>query len=339
MFSYLFPKGSLGIEITTKYVRFVEITKRNNLFRIENFGRIRIPSDTFSEGVLEKKEYLVSILTKILEESRQKNIHIVLPGELQQFFYLIIPKVDTSTIVSEIIFGLKENVLFHEGRDEIIDWHLLGKEEGAMTVRAVSAPALWFRDFKPVLSVLKKATVRIERANQAAIIASHKPDIPEPFLHIQFGDDFTSLSIVEHGKVVVYQELPLSTHRFLLEVQKKLTQPSLVASGYLSHLGILGADVFDFSQGVIKSLSVPVDHALLEYGRNTGNHVRAITLGGVFGSYKGVADLLSKHLRTPTVPAYPWKTFDPRFDESIFDMKKSETLEYLVALGLAIEGQ
>lgn len=338
MFSYLFPKGSLGIEITTKYVRFVHLTQKRDVFHIENFGRILVPQDTFQDGVLKKPEYLRAIFKKILQESSEREIRVSLPGESQQFFLLMIPKGGKDSLVDEIVFALKENVLFHEGRDEIVDVRILGEEEGSITVRAVSASLSWYKHMRETLDILRKKNLHIERASQSAITASLSHSARMPRLHIQFGDDMSSYSIVDHGKVVRYQEFPFSTHRFLLEVQKRLTKPSAVASSYLAHLGILGADVRDFGEEVIRPIAFIVDHAMTEFGRDTGKAIQEVSLGGVFGGYKGVSLLFSKHLRISVHSAYPWKTFDPRFDDSIFDMKKSESLEYLSALGLAIDG-
>lgn len=339
MLSYLFPKGSLGIEITTKYIRFVHLVKKGERFHLENFGRLAISQDVFLDGVLKKHEDLKMTLKRILRESQEKQIRITIPGDSQRFFFLKLPQGNTESLVDDIVFHLKEHVLFHEGKDELIDVRILDTNPDFVSVRAVSAPLAWFRNFKPVLSVFSRSNIHIEGQNQSAIFASQKKDESKnPRLHVQFGDDASSFSVVQDEKIVSYQEFPFSTHRFLLEVQKRLTKPSSVASSYLAHLGILGADVRDFSEDVIKPIASLLDHAILEYGRETGKTIQEVTLGGTFGGYKGVSHLFSKHLRISVHEAYPWKTFDPRFDDSIFTMKKNETLEYLSALGLALDG-
>ncbi len=339
MLSYLFPKGSLGIEITTKYIRFVHLVKKGDRLHLENFGRLAIPQDVFLDGVLKKSEDLKMMLKKILSEAREKQIRITIPGDSQRFFFLRLPQGNTESLVSDIVFHLKEHVLFHEGKDELIDVRILETNSDSVSVRAVSAPLSWFRSFKPVLSAFSRYNLHVEGQNQSSVFASYKKDESKsPELHVQFGDDVSSFSVVEHGKIVSYQEFPFSTHRFLLEVQKRLTKPSQVASSYLAHLGILGADVREFSEDSIKPVAFLLDHAISEYGRETGKTIQEVTLGGTFGGAKGVADIFSKHLRLAVREAYPWKTFDSRFDDSIFTMKRSETLEYLAALGLALDG-
>lgn len=339
MLSYLFPKGSLGIEITTKYIRFVHLVKKGERFHLENFGRLAVPQDVFLDGVLKKPGDLKIILKKILNEVSEKQIRITIPGDSQRFFFLKLPQGNTESLVSDIVFHLKEHVLFHEGKDELIDVRILETNPDSVSVRAVSAPLFWFRNFKPVLSVFSRSNVHIEGQNQASVFASYKKDQSKsPRLHVQFGDDTSSFSVVEHEKIISYQEFPFSTHRFLLEIQKRLTKPSQVASSYLAHLGILGADVREFSEDTIKPIAFLLDHAILEYGRETGKIIQEVTLGGTFGGHKGIAEVFSKYLRLSVHEAYPWKTFDHRFDDSIFTMKKGETLEYLTALGLALDG-
>lgn len=339
MFSYLFPKGSLGIEITTKYVRFVHLSKRGDKFRLENFGRIMLQTDIFFEGVLKKPEELYRVLKNILRESHEKQIRISIPGDSQRFFSLKLPQGNTESLVDDIIFHLKEHVLFHEGKDALADVRIINTDEDSVFVRTVVVPLAWFQSFKKVLSVFSKSNLHIEGSNQASVLASYKKEESKGSrLHVQFGDDTSSFSVIEHGKIVSYQEFPFSTHRFLLEVQKRLTKPSEVASSYLSHLGILGADVREFSENSIAPIAFLLDHAILEYGRETGNTIQEVTLGGTFGGYRGVSQIFTKHLRISVHEAYPWKTFDYRFDDSIFAMKKHETLEYLTALGLSLDG-
>lgn len=339
MLSYLFPKGSLGIEITTKYVRFVHLVKKGDRFHLENFGRLAISQDVFVDGILKKTEDLKIVLKKILSEAQEKQVRITIPGESQRFFFLKLPQGNTESLIDDIVFHLKEHVLFHEGKDDLIDVRILETNPDFVSVRAVAAPLAWFKNFKPVLSVFSRSNVHIEGQNQSAILASDKNGgSKNPRLHVQFGDDMSSFSVIQDGKITSYQEFPFSTHRFLLEVQKRLTKPSSVASSYLAHLGILGADVRDFAEDVIKPVTSLLDHAILEYGRETGSTIQEVTLGGTFGGYKGVSHLFSKHLRINVREAYPWKIGDSCFDESIFTMKKSETLEYLTALGLALDG-
>jgi len=338
MLSLFSSKGSLGVEITTKYIRFVQIKKRGDFLILKNFGRTSIPGDVFVEGELQKPEVLAGLVKKILQETGGETVHFTLPGGSQNFFNLSIREVSEKEIIPEVVLRLKENVLFNEGRDTIVDINILGKESKTITLRAVSTSSEWFLDYTPILSLFNKKIVHIERANQAALTAYAKTNKSVPTLHVQFGDDMSSISVVHNNKIISYQEIPFASYRFLIEIQKRLTKPSHTSSSYLATLGVLGADVREFSEKVLKPIAVVLDHVITEYGRESGNYIESVSLGGAFGGYKGVSGILSKHVRLPVAPAYPWHPFDPRFDESIYDMKKSETLEYLVSLGLAIEG-
>lgn len=335
MFSYLFPKGGLGIEITTKYIRFVHLVKKGDLFHLKDFGRISIPQDVFVDGILEKQEVLKSSLKKILRETGEKQVRLIIPAESQKFFLLDLSKKSNHSLVEDIIFKLKENVSFQFGKDEIADIKILERNNSHITVRAVTLSSSEYKNFISMFKIFRKDSFHLERGSHTTITASLKQDTKMPRLHVQFGDDFSSYSIISKGKIVAYQEFPFSTYRFLLEVQKRLTKPSDIASSYLSQLGVLGADVRTFSEDVIKPIGFILDHAITDFGRDTGEAIQEVTIGGAFGGYKGVSEIIEKYLRINVKIAYPWKMFDSRFDDSIFEMKKQETLEYLPALGLA----
>jgi len=338
MFSHLFSKGSLGIEITTKYIRFVHLIKKDELMHVKDFGRIVVPQNIFSDGVLKDTDGMKILLKKILKKSNAEETRLTIPVLSQRFFLITLPGYDPKTLSDDIIFHLKEHVLFHHEKDELVEMRVVSKGSHSTTVRVVVVLREEYANFKMALKVFQGTNFHFERGNQAAVLASLQEHTKMPRLHVQFGDDSSSYSVIDNGKVVVYQEFPFSTHHFLLEAEKRITKPGVTAGQYLSQLGIFGADVREFSEDSIKPIAFVLDHAIVEYGRETGKKIQEVSLGGVFGGYKGVSMLFSKQLRLPVVEAYPWKTFDPRFDESIFEMKKSETLEYLSALGLALDG-
>lgn len=336
MFGIFSKKRGLGIEITEKYIRFCEIEKTGDFLSLRRFGRLGIPVGVFSDMGLQNPHRLAELVQDIVNDSKSKTVRIVLPGESQKFFNLLVPKSSSKEIIEHVIHGLKENVSFNEGVDDVIDIHILAKEEGTLSIRAVTASKQFKQEYIPTLQVFEKYDTHIERANQAALVA-FAGDIEKASLHIQFGDVFSSVSVIFAGRVVEYQEIPFSTYRFLSEIQKKLTKPSHTSSNYLSTLGMYGADVRDFAESTIKPLGVVIDHVMTSFGQREGTSIEKITLGGTFAGYKGVSQMLSRHVRAEVSPAHPWHPFDPRFDETIYQMKKSETLEYLVTLGLAIE--
>jgi len=336
MFGFLSKKRGLGIEITEKYIRFCEIEKNGDFLSLRRFGRLSIPVGVFSGTNIENPHMLSELVQSILNDSKSKVVRIVLPGESQKFFNLLVPKSSSGEIIEHVIHGLKENVSFNEGQDEVVDIHILAKEDKVLSVRAATATREFKHNYTPVLHIFERYDAHIERANQAALVAFAGEDSGSS-IHVQFGDMFTSISIISGSRVVEYQEIPFSTYRFLLEVQKKLTKPSHTTSNYLTTLGVYGADVRDFAEQAIAPLGIVIDHAISNFSQKQNSTIGKITLGGAFAGYKGVSDMLSRYVRAEVSPAYPWHPFDPRFDETIYQMKKSETLEYLVTLGLAIE--
>lgn len=332
MFNWFAKKSGLGIEITTKYIRFVEITENKNLLTLARFGRVKIPISVFEES---RSDELVSLVQPILDASRTRRVRLVLPDESIRFFSVLVPHVSSKELKEQVVLGLKENLSYHEYDDEILDMHVIAKENGVLTVRVAVIAKKSQAMFAPLLASMKKYDVHIERASQAALVGS-SGDTERPRVHIQFGDDFCSISGVFDGAVRMYQEIPFSTYRFLAEVQKRLTQPSHTASSYLSHLGIYGADVTDFSQQAFKAFGVVLDHALSDFGLRFNVRIETITLGGMCAGYRGVDQMIGSMARVPVTLSYPWHPLDSRFDDSIYSMKKQETLEYLAALGLAV---
>lgn len=333
MFNLFSKNIGLGIEISTKYIRFVEVQERNRIRSVLRFGRVKIPTSVFED---KKYEELAEILQPILKNSQAKNIRVVLPDESIRFFTLLIPKVSQKEILEHIVLGLKENVSYHEGKDALLDYNILTEENGVWTVRTATISKESQEMFKPVLGLLQKYNFHIERANQAALVGAGG-DTEMPSIHVQFGDDFCSVSGVFGSSVQMYQEIPFSTYRFLTEIQKRLTQPSHTASTYLSTIGVYGADTVSFVSETLKPFEVVLDHAIASFGKKTNTKIEKITLGGMFAGYKGVDQMIGKMVRVPTFAAYPWHPLQTNFDDTIYEIKKHETLEYLVALGLSLE--
>lgn len=332
MFNLFAKNIGLGIEISTKYVRYSEVLQEKGVQTLVRFGRVKISQTNDSE--YPDYEEIANIIKPILKDSQAKKVRVVLPEDTISFFNLLIPKVSSKELKEHIVLGLKENVSFHEGVDELLDYQILVEEDGVYTVRAVTASKKFKETAHPLLSVLARFDTHLERANQAALVAT-SGDIQKPSLHIQFGDDVCTISGVFAGAVQMYQEIPFSTYRFLTEIQKRLTQPAHTASNYLSTIGVYGADTVSFAEEALRPFSVVLDHAITSFGKKINERVEFVTLGGMFAGYKGVDQMVGKMVRVPVSLAYPWKPTVSKFDDSIFRIKKHETLEYLTSLGLA----
>jgi Tfp pilus assembly PilM family ATPase len=108
MFSHFFPKEGLGIEITTKYIRFVHLVQKGEFFHLKNFGKVSISEEVFSGGVLQDVEGMKKLFKTIVQKTTTQQVRITIPGESQNFFVMALPNTSEDSLVDDIVFHLKE---------------------------------------------------------------------------------------------------------------------------------------------------------------------------------------------------------------------------------------
>lgn len=329
---------SLGIEISSHYVRYAQVEENSKTLKLVNFGKKQIPKGVVVDGVVEDTENLASILNSILEKNKNLDIVFSLPQDIANFFILKIAPVSKKQLKQEIILRLKEKGHFSFG-DSVYSYKIQESNKDYTVVRVIVMKALHVQGYTKVFSSLKKNNYQFELTHRA--ISSLMP-VDEVYTLVMVGDDITSVSVVVDGVVRDYVRLPFSYQSFVQALTRsnqfsfKDVESSLKAFG-LTHRDET-SHYEENAYTLIRSLSETVRMFVDRWNESSTSFVDVVYVTGSLVSIPGVQDVFTKSMRVSTKLAPVWEDFLAESNGNIPQITKSEMLEFSVAIGLASEG-
>lgn len=105
--------GTLGVEITDRYIKLAEIIpNRNNTFTLQKFLVELLPDDAVNDGRIKDPLRIIHILQNMITKMniKSKNVHIVLPSHSIMVRFLKLPDIPRKDLRKLVDFEVKHNI-------------------------------------------------------------------------------------------------------------------------------------------------------------------------------------------------------------------------------------
>ncbi len=342
---------TIGIDISTNHVRFVEIKDRgDDRFCLGRYGTkvLSLPIKWNSEN---RERALIDTLKEIGTENNFENVNVSLPEE-QAFFFNVKLDLDQKNNIRESIeFKLEEYIPYNPS-EVVFDYRIIEQSisnGGYILANVGVAPKNTIDQY---VEIFKQAGLRpivfeIE-AQAAARAVVPMADDKDFSMIINIGSDNTILSIVNLENIWLTDTINIGGEIFNKSIAENLSINIEKAESLKWEVGLKS----NLSQGdevkdaMITSISSIRDEVGRYYkywqthkleNETSGRRIKKIFLCGSQASINGLADYLSASLGLDVVLSNPWINF-LSFDECIPDLHYSKSLGYATAIGSAAAG-
>lgn len=193
---------SVGIDISDKAIRFVEITHSasgHKRFRLKSFGEKKIADDVITSGFINKPEEIKKALAAIRKEHGFGFASVSLPEEKGYLFKTELPDIEEKYIAENIELRLEENVPIDAAKS-VFDYSLIGLSGNSHKEAVVTVvPNKVVDVYSDLFNSASIVPISYELVTQAVARAIVPHSELGTCMIIYVGDDRTGFGIVSNG--------------------------------------------------------------------------------------------------------------------------------------------
>lgn len=295
-----------GLDISDDAITFIEYSSGIYGRVISKFGRKELPKGLIVNGDIRDEKAFLDILKVFAEEHSLHRVKVSLPEEKVYLFHTDVPNIDAKAISEQIEFKLEENVPLSP-QDAVFYYDLVSPSSEEKTLRAsVSVvPLLYVEKMISLLGSVGLALISFEIVPKAIVNASMEPHTNVTSLIVYSMNSKIGLYITFGGMVYFTSTIAVGDNENDLK-QSLPTEISKILA-YWSRR---------------EDIPSPISHIII-----SGHRANAIM------------DMLGTIVNAempPRIVADAWvNAFD--INKYIPPISKDESLEYIVASGLALQ--
>lgn len=128
----------VGLDITDRFIRFIEYSRHNGSLIISKYGRVDLPTGLIQSGEVKDEKKFVDILSDIVHKNDLSYAKVSIPEEKAYLFETDVPYGDSRVINQNIEFKLEQNIPL-SAADAVFAFDLLPVEAGKPWRASVSA--------------------------------------------------------------------------------------------------------------------------------------------------------------------------------------------------------
>ena len=344
----------VGIDVGSHSIKIVQLLQKKNHFELVNVGLIRLPENTFEDGMTENPNLVSEVVKQLIssEKIKTKFAVISVSGESVVIKKINVPKMSEYELAESIKMEAEQYIPF-DIKDVNIDFTILGS--------AVKEPDAESEDTGEQMEVLLVAAKRdiIEQRESILLNAGLKPVVfdldifavensyslnydekmDEVVSIVNIGASVTNIGIIEGGSTGFTRDILLGGNKYTETIQKQLKVDYEDAEKIK-----LGLNVTEDNKDKIVSIIVEVTDILASeiqksiefYSTAANRNVGKIFLSGGGSKISGINQLLSEKLGVSVETLDPLKKIS--VNKKIFDQEYIDYISPLIATatGLAI---
>jgi type IV pilus assembly protein PilM len=349
----IFNEGSkiFGLDLSDLSVKVVQLGDNGSYEYVSGYNSVPLPPGCISDGEILKKEQVVSVIKKSIEQSgpkkiKSKKVFCSLP-ETKAFLRIIsIPQMKESEMTEAIKWEMEANIplpleqVYYDW--QIIPTSLLPENE-KINLLVVAVAKSTVDQVVEVLGLagLDVVGLEIESIAQARSLLNEKNEKVTTLI-VDIGDRRTSLSINKGGLPCFTSSIPLCGQALTDVISKGMNISFEEAEKIKISYGI-GDDfkndsLLKLQEPVLENLTQEISRSIdfylscLKYSDN----IDKVLLCGGGANMKGLMPYLSKKLNREIEMGNPWINLKLSKNPPIID--NSQLSQYSTAIGLALDG-
>jgi type IV pilus assembly protein PilM len=337
-----------GIDLSPTTIRFVELHPTMNGVKLSEIGNEILTTPITPEEMLAGRSDLTALLKKIRRANGLVFVEVAIPEDKGYIFTTEIPEGDENDVRTHIEFHLEENVPIPLA-DAVYDYFVIPAPKNAKgTLASVSVvPQVVLEDRIKLCESAGLIPVSFLIENQALARSLYVPDDTSTSLAVNFDDKKTVMSIISRGTVLFTSTVPIGGEDFTSAIMKNFNISKEEAEKTKFEKGFTREKE---NEGVLMALINAASALKDEMSRisvywngycdkNKQNPLIApiekIVLAGHDAAIIGFREYVSVSMNMEVSLANVWSNV-LSFDKEIPSVERNESLDYGVAIGLAL---
>jgi len=340
-------KKFLGIDIGTSFIRIVELSRKGQAYKLENYGGLEAssfkkkPFRVFQKNSLSLsgKEIAKSIQAILKEaEIQTKEAIFSIPDFCSFFTSIKLPAMAKDEIPQAIQYEIRPYVPLP--LDEVtLDWSIIGGQPPgtALKVLVVAIPNDIISEYREIAH-LANLNLRILESEVFALArASIKNEKKKKVISlIDIGARSTTCSIVEQGVLKISHSFNIAGNQLTEIIARSLNIDYNKAEDVKKKQGLIDKDIRRILIPLVDSILEEVKKAFRNFYLKEGKEVEKVVLSGGSASMPGLKEYFSTELKKEQSIINPFS--DVGCPTALARVLKEMGPNYAVAMGLAMKG-
>lgn len=340
----LLKMKKVGIDISDTSIRYIELEESKNGKYVKNFGEIKLPTGTITSGYINKSDEVVKALSEIKKQTKSVFARVSLPEEKAYFFNTQMPNMEERELREAVGFRIEENVPL-SAKDSIYDYTIIPSHSDTEHINVIVSvvPSKVSETYAEVIRRAGFLPTAFEISSQAIgrAIASHSD---ESHLVVNFTENKTTLSIINKGTVLFTSTIPIGSTSLNEEIMNKFSIPLEKVQEIKSEAIISGKQDMDLFIEMMNKMKILQEELIkfITYWRTHSiniiqrqSTINKIILCGRDMMLPAIDEYVYGITGIKTEVANVWQNVFS-FEDYIPPINKTDSLDFVVAIGLAI---
>lgn len=337
---------SVGVEVTSEAVRFLELTERGGSFSVGRYGEYRIP-DSGDEASFPNNAQLKEVLMEIKKKYKLDLITAALPEDKAYIFNTDVPQLSPDEIRAGLELKLEEHVPVPP-KDAVFDYRIVSVDQSThrFRVSVCVVPNLVVSRYVDLFVSAGLTPLSFEVSAQAAVSALIKKGDHSPAIVVNFGEQDTRLSLVSRRSVHFTSLVNVGGKSLTEAVKKYFKVSDTEAEKIKSERGISrdkeDAELYFSVANTLSALKDEIEKLVaywdshLDRYSDTKEKLGRVILCGKESGLLGLPEYLEASLGLSVSLGNVWTNIFS-FDTYIPPISRKDSLSYAVAIGLALK--
>jgi type IV pilus assembly protein PilM len=347
------PKNFLGIDIGTSFIRIVELSKKGQIVRLENYGEIKISS--FREApfrVIEKDALLLSnqetaiAISAILKEAgiQSKEVNFSIPDFSSFFTNFELPPMDEGELPGAIKYEARSYIPLPLS-EVTLDWSVVegqprNKLRTPLKILVVAIPNEVVNRYQEIASLVG-LQMKVLEAEVFALSRSSLKNDKKMIAVIDIGARSTTCNVFEKGNLKISHSFNISGNN-LTEILSRSLGTNYEKAEELKKA--LGLTLLKGPERNIREILLPLIDAILSETKKIfqnlyqqeGKEIEKIVLAGGTAWLPGLKEYFFSELKKEVEIANPFSgmSFSPVLEGTLKEMGPA----WAIAVGLTERG-
>ncbi|MFH1180794.1 MAG: type IV pilus assembly protein PilM [bacterium] len=340
------PKKFLGVDIGTSAIKIVELQRRGDRKKLENYGEVKAsvlyekPFRTFEKSsLLLSSQDIARAIYAVIQEAKIKTKDCVfsIPDFSSFFTNFELPQMTKEELPQAVNYEARQHIPMPLG-EVTLDWQVVGgnlpiEQKEKLKILLVAVPNEVINQYQEIAQICQLNLFGLE-PEVFGLIRSLPPEDQKPaFCIIDIGAQSTTCSIIERKVLKMSYSFDTAGNQLTEQIAKSLSVGYSEAEEMRKKYGLLPG-----GEKSIKDVLLPlVDVILREIERiSSGKNIQKFILAGGASLIPGLKEYFQERLGKETEISNPFADifYPPILEKTLKDMGPS----YAIAIGMALRG-
>lgn len=344
-------KSSVGIDIGTSAIKIVELSKKGERKKLENYGEVK--TQVLSQGAFRTKSENTPLLSTqsiskailaILKETKiQSKIVTFSIPDFSTFFTTFDLPIMKEQELSQAIYFEARNHIPLPLEDVVLDWTVTekkhqDKKDSKNQILLVAVPKRVITQYQEVAKNCNLQLIALEAEVFGLIRSLLKPESDLAIL-FDMGAQTTTCSIVEKRVLKVSYTIDIAANHLLLALSQALEIDFSTAEDFLKKYGIIQTGERNLAPILLPKISLIVQEIkriFAEHNLTEKSQLSSVILSGGMANLAGLKDYLTNELKKEVKIVNPFS--DISYPPILEPVLKELGPTYSVAVGMAMRG-